>query len=316
MVLVDHKVPIVPLKIVSEDIDGARVLLGERVEPLEKVSQTMFSSETDGARIVFGFGHEEIGYMLFLELHGFDVKEHVQGGWIVVAALVITPLVGPQGLKPSGSAPFGRRTLFLLLFPFAFLFLFFLFLRRGGFLNETLVGLRVDVLFAGGAGQVTASMTLDLLESRFHLETPHASAFVVADTALRVLGGFSFQGFAWVGLETEIPKKVPSTLVASLCGFQSPWVGLVEIGTVGLETATAFQLDLTTMLSRFLVPFETVSADVTFAEKPLESRDDIIMSFLVQQDELFVWVGGSKPCDVEGAVGIYQEDLVVKEGRR
>ena len=321
MVLVGHKVPIVPLKIVSEDIDGARVLLGERVEPLEKVSHTMFSSETDGARIVFGFGHEEIGHMLFLELHGFDVKEHVQGGWIVVvAALVITPLVGPQGLKPSGSAPFGRRTpllsLLLLLFAFAFLFLFFLFLRRGGFLNETLVGLRVDVVFAGGAGQVTASMTLDLLDSRFHLETPRASAFVVADTALRVLGGFSFQGFALVGLETEIPKKVPSTLVASLCGFQSPWVGLVEIGTVGLETATAFQLDLATMLSRFLVPFETVSADVTTTEEPLESRDDIIMSFLVQQDELFVWVGGSKPCDVEGAVGIYQEDLVVKEGRR
>ena len=80
MVLVDHKVPIVPLKIVSDDIDGARVLLGERVEPLEKVSHTMFSSETDGARIVFGFGHEEIGHMLFLGLHGFDVKEHVQGG--------------------------------------------------------------------------------------------------------------------------------------------------------------------------------------------------------------------------------------------
>ena len=194
MVLVDHKVPIVPLKIVSEDIDGARVLLGERVEPFEKVSHTMFSSETDGARIVFGFGHEEIGHMLFLELHGFDVKEHVQGGWIVVvvAALVITPLVGPQGLKASGSTPFGRRTPLL----FAFLFLFFLFLRRGGFLNETLVGLRVDVLFAGGTSQVAAPMTFDLRESRFHLETPRASAFVEADTALKVLGGFSIQGFA------------------------------------------------------------------------------------------------------------------------
>ena len=159
-------------------------------------------------------------------------------------------------------------------------------------------------------------MTLDLLESRFHLETPRASAFVVADAALKVLGGFSFQGFALVGLVTEIPEKVPSTLVASSCGFQSTWVGLVEIGTVGLETATAFQLDLATMLSHLIVPFETVSVDVTFAEKPLESGDDIIMTFLVQQDELFVWVGGTKPCDVEGAVGIHQEDLVVKEGRR
>ena len=119
-----------------------------------------------------------------------------------------------------------------------------------------------------------------------------------------------------MGLETEISEKVPSALVASSCGFQSPWVGLVEIGTVGLETATAFQLDLATMLSCILVPFETVSADVAASEKPLERRDDIIMAFLVQQDELFVWVGGSKPGDVEGAVGIHQEDLVVKEGRR
>ena len=70
------------------------------------------------------------------------------------------------------------------------------------------------------------------------------------------------------------------------------------------------------MFSRLIVPFETVSADVTFAEEPLESGDDIIMSFLVQQDELFVWVGVSKARDVEGAVGIHQEDLVVIEGRR
>ena len=138
MVLVHHKVPVVLLKIASEDIDGARVLLGQSVEPFKKISQAMFSLETDGSRILFGFGHHEIGHVLFLGLHGFNVKEHVQGGWLVVAVVVITPLVGPQGLKTSGSAPFGRRTPFLLLFPFAFLFLFFLFLRREGFLNETL----------------------------------------------------------------------------------------------------------------------------------------------------------------------------------
>ena len=284
MVLVGHKVPIVPLKIVSDDIDAAGVLLGERVESFEKVSQTMFSSETDGARIVFGFSHNEIGYMLFLGLHGFNVKEHVQGGWIVliVAALVIAPLVGPQDLKPSGSAPFGRRTLFLLLFPFPFLFLFFLFLRRGGFLNETLVGLRVDVLFAGGAVQVTAPMTFDLLESRFHLETPRTSPFVEADTALRDLGRFSFKGFASVGFKTRVSEKVPSALVASLSGFQTARVVLVEIGTVGLETATAFQLDLASMLSRLIVRFETVTAHVAASEEPIERGDDIIMSFLVQ----------------------------------
>ena len=204
----------------------------------------------------------------------------------------------------------------LLPFPFAFLFLFFLFLRRGGFLNKTLVGLRVDVLFAGGAVQVTAPMTFDLLESRFRLETPCTSPFVEADTALMDLGGFSFAGFASVGFETEVSEKVPSALVASLSGFQTARVVVVEIGTVGLETATAFQLDLASMLSRSIVRFETVAAHVTASEEPIESGDDIIMSFLVEQDELFVWGGGSKTFDVEGTVGIHQEDLVVKEGRR
>ena len=39
------------------------------------------------------------------------------------------------------------------------------------------------------------------------------------------------------------------------------------------------------------------------------------MSFLVEQDELFVWGGGSETRDGKGTVGIHQEDLVVKEGR-
>ena len=316
MVLVHHKVPVVPLKIVSEDIDGARVLLGQSVEPFEKISQAMFSLETDGSRILFGFGHDEIGYVLFLGLHGFNVKEHVQGGWVIVVVVVITPLVGPQGLKTSGSAPFGRRTPFLLLFPFAFLFLFFDFLRREGFLNETLVGLSVDVLLAGGTVKVTAPMTFDLLESRFQFETPRASTFVEADTALMDLGGFSFKGFASVGFETRVSEKVPSAIRASLSGFQTARVGVVEIGTVWLETATAFQLDLASMLSRLIVRFETVTAHVTTTEKPIESGDDIIMPFLVQQDELFVWGGRSKTGDVKGTVGIHRDDLVVKEGRR
>ena len=315
MVLVRHKVPVIPLKIVSEDIDGARVLLGQSVEPFEKISQAMFSLETDGSRILFGFGHHEIGYVLFLGLHGFNVKEHVLGGWLGVA-LVITPLVGPQSLKTSGNAPFGRRSPFLLLFPFAFLFLFFLFLRREGFLNETLVGLSVDVLLAGGTVKVTAPMTLDVFESRFQLETPLASAFVEADTALMDLGGFSFVGFASVGFETRVSEKVSFTILASLSGFQTARVGVVEIWAVWLETATALDLDLATMLSHLIVRFETVTAHVTTGEETIESGDDIIMPFLVQQDELFVLGGLSKTGVVKGTVGIHQEDLVVKEGRR
>ena len=317
MELVRHKVPVIPLKIMSKDIDGARVLLGQSVEPFEKISHTMFSLETDGSRNLFGFDHNEIGHVLFLGLHGFNVKKHVQGGWFLfVVALVITPLVGPQGLKTSGSAPFGRRTPFLLLFPFAFLFLFFLLLRRGGFLNETLVGLGVDVLFAGGTVKVSAPMTLDLFESRFQLVTPHASTFVEADTTLMDLSGFSFVGFASVGFETRVSEKVPTALAASLSGFQTAWVGVVEIGAVWLETAATLDLDLATMFSLVAVRFETVTAHVTFAEEPLESCDHVIMPFLVEQDELFVWGGRSKTRDVEGTVGIHQEDLVLEEGRR
>ncbi|MCV6576189.1 MAG: hypothetical protein OIF58_10690 [Cohaesibacter sp.] len=148
----------------------ARVLLGQSVEPFEKISQAMFSFEKDGSRIISGFAHNEIGHVLFLGLHGFNVKKHVQGWWfiILVVAVVITTLVGPQGFKTSGSTPFGRRTPLLLTFSFALLFLLFDFLRREGSLNETPMGLGVDVLLAGGADKVTASMTPNVFESHFH----------------------------------------------------------------------------------------------------------------------------------------------------
>ena len=43
--------------------------------------------------------------------------------------------------------------------------------------------------------------------------------------------------------------------------------------------------------------------------------DDIVMAFLVEQDQLFV-LGVSKRGDMEGPVGIHQQDLVTDEGRR
>ena len=204
----------------------------------------------------------------------------------------------------------------MLLLTFAFLFLFFLFLRREGFLNETLVGLGVDVLIAGGAVKVSAPMTLDVFESRFQLVITHASAFVEADTALMDLSGFSFVGFASVGFETRVSEKVPTAIVASLSGFQTARVGVVEIGAVFLETATALDLDLATMLSLVAVRFETVTAHITTTEETRETGDHVIMSFLVEQDELFVRFGWSKTREVEGTVSIHQDDLVVNEGRR
>ena len=70
------------------------------------------------------------------------------------------------------------------------------------------------------------------------------------------------------------------------------------------------------MSSLVVVRFETVGAHIIAAEETRESGDDVIMPFLVEHDELFVWGGRSKTRDVEGTVCIHQEELVLNEGRR
>ena len=60
------------------------------------------------------------------------------------------------------------------------------------------------------------------------------------------------------------------------------------MGAVFLETATTLDLDLAMMSPLVAVRFETVTAHITTTEETLESSDDIIMPFLVEQDELFV----------------------------
>ena len=178
------------------------------------------------------------------------------------------------------------------------------------------MGLGVDVLMAGGAVKVSAPMTLDVFESLFQFVTTYTSTFVEADTTLTDLGGFSFEGFVSMGFETRVSEKVPTTIMASLRGFQTARVGVVEIGTVLLETAAALDHELATMLPLVIVRFETVTAHITTAEETRETGDDIIMPFLVEQDELFVRVGRSKTLDVKGTVSIHQDDLVVNEERR
>ena len=49
------------------------------IQPFEQISNTMFAWETHEVVVVFGFGYEQIGDVLFLGLHGFNVKKHVQG---------------------------------------------------------------------------------------------------------------------------------------------------------------------------------------------------------------------------------------------
>ena len=113
-VLVDDKVPIVPLEIMGQHIDLTRVVLREGIQPFEKISETMLAWETNGAIVVFGFGHDQIGYVLFLGLHGLTVKKHVEG-WhvlhvVVPVVLLVLRFIGSQGLKPRGGPPFGART--------------------------------------------------------------------------------------------------------------------------------------------------------------------------------------------------------------
>ena len=68
------------------------------------------------------------------------------------------------------------------------------------------------------------------------------------------------------------------------------------------------------MTSCMVIGFPTVSTHVTGAEKPRQTGNDIVMAFLVEQDQLFV-LGAAKRRDVEGTVGVHQDDLVADEGR-
>jgi len=96
VVLVDDKVPIVPLKIMGQHIDLTRVVLREGIQPFEKISETMLAGETNGSIVVFGLGHDQIGYMLFLGLHGFNVKKHVRGrsGVVVYVHVFLLRFIG------------------------------------------------------------------------------------------------------------------------------------------------------------------------------------------------------------------------------
>jgi len=117
-------------------------------------------------RVVFGFGHDQIGHMLFLGLHGLDVEEHVQG-WqffvvllllLLIIIIIVSFLIGPQGLETSGSTSFGGRTSLTSTFSFAFPFLLLDFLRGEGCLNVAAMGLGVDVLVTGRTIHVPTSM--------------------------------------------------------------------------------------------------------------------------------------------------------------
>ena len=68
------------------------------------------------------------------------------------------------------------------------------------------------------------------------------------------------------------------------------------------------------MTSLIVIGFPTMGTDVTDPEKGWQLGNDIIMAFLVQQDQLFV-LKGTKGGDVKRTVGIHQQDLVTGQGR-
>ena len=98
VVLMNDKVPIVPLEIMSQQIDLTRVVQREAIQPFEKIAETLLAGETHGVIVVFGFGHDQIGDVLFVGLHGFNVKKHVQR-WLVVHVVVVGLLLRVIGLQ-------------------------------------------------------------------------------------------------------------------------------------------------------------------------------------------------------------------------
>ena len=95
----------------------------------------MVAVETHGLIVVvFGFGHDEIGDVFFLGLHGFNIKEDMQRGHLVLRDGVCGPLS------------------FLLVG-----------LRFGGCLNKTTMRFPVHVLVAGGTINIPASMLCNLV---------------------------------------------------------------------------------------------------------------------------------------------------------
>ena len=206
MVLMDDKVPIVPLEIMSEHIDLTRVVQREGIQPFQKISETMFAWEPNGTIIVFGFGHDEIGDVLFVGLHGFNVKKHVQGWHVVIHVFLLLLLllrcIGLQGVKPRGRSSFGTRTSLALAFS-----LLFLFLRRRGSLNKTLVCVTVHVLVARRTIQVTALMPFKGLGSHFLFKTIRAATSTKAHCGLGLVAGLPAWSTARCVWKQVSPKK-------------------------------------------------------------------------------------------------------------
>jgi len=259
-------------------------------------------TQTHGTIVVFGFGHDEISDVLFVGLNGFNVEKHVQG-WHVVHIFLLW-----CGLKLCGrGSPFSTWT--SLTFPLSLLFL-----RLWGSLNKTSMSLAVHVLMARRTIHVVAPMSFKGLGSHFFLSAGGASTAMKTDGGLRTGGRFARVVLDEMRLETSVSKKVPMTLLATSCGFETSWVSMKEIGAIFLATGPAMAFVVASMTSLGVIGFPTVSTYITRPEKSRQTGNDIVMTLVVQQDQLFV-SKGSKGCYMIRPVGIHQDDLVMVQGR-
>ena len=267
VVLMDDKVPIVPLEIMGQHIDLTGVVQREGIQPFEKISEAMLASETHEVVVVFGFGNEQIGDVLFLGLHGFNVKKHVQGWHVVHDVVAHVFLLCFMGWKPRGHPSFGART--SLTRAFAFLFLLAKFLRSAGSLNETTVGFAVHVLAAGRTIQVPALMPLKSLVSHLLFETLGTATSTKANSGLGTGRWFARMVFGAMGFVTPVSEKVTMALTTTSRGFETPWVSLQEIGAGFLATGPTKVFSFAApMRSLCVIGFPTVGTHVTRSEKP------------------------------------------------
>ena len=174
-------------------------------------------------------------------------------------------------------------------------------------------GLRSDVLVAGRIIYVPTLMTYIVFEPHFQFETDETSVSTKTDGVLTAARGFSRMLSSKMSFEASVTEKVSSTVRTTFGGFETARVGVKEIGALFLETSATLEIDFTTVTYLIVVGFEAVGTHVTDPEKPWETGDDIIMTFLVERDQLR-GLGWFKTTDMEGTVRVHQEDLVLVEG--
>jgi len=193
--------------------------------------------------------------VFFLGLHGFNIKEDVQGWQVLLLLLVL----GGMGFRGCGCPSFSART--LLTGPLSFL----LVLR--GSLNETTVVVGVHVLMTRRAIHVLTAVTLNAGQAHILLITVTASVSLRAHGGQEVRGGFASMGLAIMQFQTRLAKKVPMTGLATLGGFKVSGVSIQEIGALFLSTGSAQHGLGTSMHPLGVVGFPTMSTDITRPEK-------------------------------------------------